>query len=262
MNWRNVILGCLPSRAVDRVRERERQARLHAGRVAFYRGLLAPGDLVFDVGANVGERVAAMLEAGCRVVAVEPQAACLERLRRLNARDGRLVIVPKACGAAPGSLVLRSGGGSDVLATLSEDYIHTVRESGRFAGHRWDRSERVEVCTLDALVAEHGMPRFIKIDVEGYEAQVLAGLSTAPEMLSFEYTPELAPGMLACVERCEELGLPEFNISFGESMTFARQSWVTAGRMRQIVDVLEGDRFLFGDIFARKAQELWAGHDA
>jgi FkbM family methyltransferase len=224
---------------------------MHERRVEFYRGFLSPGDLAFDVGANIGDRVAAMLDAGCRVVAVEPQAVCCARLRTIGAASGRLTIVPKACGAEEGELLLRSGGGTDVLATLSEDYIKTVGESGRFGEHRWDRAERVRVCTIDSLIAEHGLPRFIKIDVEGFEPQVLAGLSAAPEMLSFEYTPELAPAMRDCVDRCTRLGLSEFNLSFGESMVFARRDWIDARAIRQVIDILEGDRFLFGDIFAR-----------
>lgn len=252
MSWKSAIAGCLPSKIVDARRARERAARLHAGRVAFYRGFLAPGDLVFDIGANIGERVAAMLDAGCRVVAVEPQAVCCERLRRIGAGQRPLTIVPKACGAHEGELVLRSGGGTDVLASLSEDYIRTVGESGRFGAHRWDRAERVPVCTLDSLIAEHGVPRFIKIDVEGFEPQVLAGLSSAPELLSFEYTPELAPAMRECVARCVQLGLDEFNLSFGESMTFARREWISAEAIGSVIDILEGDRFLFGDIFSRR----------
>lgn len=254
MNWQHMLSGLVPSRLADLHRERRRQQRLHAERVAFYGKLVGRGDLVFDVGANIGERVAALLELGCRVVAVEPQAACIERLRRIKPGSGSLVIVAKACGAESGELLLRSGGDGDVLASLSEDYISTVSGSGRFATHRWDHEQRVEVTTLNALIAEHGAPTFIKIDVEGFESKVLAGLSSAPPVLSFEFTPELGASMRECIRRCTELGLREFNLSFGESMVFARPEWVGPERMLDIVGALEGDRWLFGDIFARRAE--------
>src|SRR6476469_5252478 len=58
------------------------EAEYHPKRVAFYRQLLAPGDVVFDVGANVGNRVQAFLETKARVIAVEPQPACVAVLRQ------------------------------------------------------------------------------------------------------------------------------------------------------------------------------------
>jgi FkbM family methyltransferase len=225
---------------------------MHALRVAFYQSFLSERDLVFDIGANVGERVAALLAAGCRVVAVEPQEECCALIRSLAANPGFLTVVPKACGAKAGTAELKSGGGTDVLATISEEYISTVAKSGRFGAHKWEATRTVPVCTAEDLVVKFGTPRFIKIDVEGFEVPVLEALSTAPQILSFEFTPEMTAAMLACIDHCERLGLSEFNISYGESMRFARAEWINAESMREIVRILGGDSSLFGDIFARR----------
>src|SRR5689334_4646326 len=45
-------------------------------RLRFYRQFVGPGDLVFDVGANVGHVTKVFLRAGARVVAIEPQSIC------------------------------------------------------------------------------------------------------------------------------------------------------------------------------------------
>jgi FkbM family methyltransferase len=248
----STIRKILPAGIVDHYRAMREKKRMHALRVAFYQSFLSEGDLVFDIGANVGERVAALLAAGCRVVAVEPQDKCCVLIRSLAANPGSLTVVPKACGAKAGTAELKSGGGTDVLATISEEYISTVAKSGRFGAHKWEATRTVPVCTAEDLVVEFGTPRFIKIDVEGFEVPVLEGLSTAPQILSFEFTPEMTAAMLACIDHCERLGLSEFNISYGESMRFARAEWVNANGMRDVVKILAGDSSLFGDIFARK----------
>ena len=247
----SIIRKLLPSGLVDHHRARREKSKMHVKRVAFYRSFLSKDDLVFDIGANIGERVAALLDVGCRVLAVEPQEECCALIRSIKTGSENLHIVPKACGAATGSAELKSGSGTDVLATISEEYISTVAKSGRFGAHSWEKTRTVPVCTADDLVREFGTPRFIKIDVEGFEVPVLQGLNTGPDILSFEFTPELPAAMADCVGHCERLGLEEFNISYGESMRFARSEWVSGNSMREMIRVLEGDSSLFGDIFAR-----------
>jgi len=250
--WKKLI----PSGLVDHFRaEREKRA-IHQRRTEFYKSFLAAGDLVFDIGANVGERVAALLDAGCRVVAVEPQARCCSMIRAIQARPGFLNVISKACGAGGGTARLKSAGGTDVLASLSEDYIRSVSDSGRFSDHRWDTEQTVDLCSADELIKEFGLPRFIKIDVEGYEEKVFEGLHRAPQILSFEFTPELAATMQRCIDHCERLGLTEFNISYGESMAFARREWIGAAQIRSIIEALAGDTQLFGDVFARVRTQI------
>jgi FkbM family methyltransferase len=225
----------------------------HRRRVEFYRQFAGRGTLCFDVGAHIGDRTQLFLDIPARVVAVEPQRVCQAALAaKYGARDD-FTLVRAALGAEPGeaAILVADDGDASVLATLSEEWIERVRSSGRFARFHWDRTEHVEVTTLDALIERHGLPAFCKVDVEGYEPAVLAGLSTAIPALSFEFTPERFDATEACTRRLEELGAYEFNYSLNESLVLAAERWLTAPELLETLAGYRADTVVFGDAYAR-----------
>ena len=119
---------------------------------------------------------------------------------------------------------------------------------------RWNRGIEVETTTLDLLIARFGVPAFIKIDVEGSESAVLAGLTQAAPALSFEYVPGALDQVQACIARLNALGTYRFNWSPGESYRFAASTWLNEGELLANVSAPEVQRRA-GDVYARLVGE-------
>lgn len=250
MNLDRIIHALTPPALTWRLGRSAREKRELVLFADFYRSFLSAGDLCFDVGANLGNRTRCFRHLGCDVIAVEPQTSCFQQLQRRFGNDGGTRLVHKALGREPGQATLHVSP-DHVLTSLSSAFIERTRASGRFEKSSWNRTETVEMTTLDQLIAEHGVPKFIKIDVEGFEAEVLSGLSQAVAALSIEWTPELPENTRACLQHLSVLGEYEFNLSWGESMRFSRPQWRGLQSMLAVIDEFEGENRLFGDIYAR-----------
>ena len=222
--------------------------RRQRARTAFYRRFVQPGDLAFDIGAHVGDRTELLRRAGARVVAVEPHPALSAKLLRTFGADPDVILVAEAVGAEPGEAELRwPGKGGLPVASMANEWIDRVRASGRFTVS-WDEHVTVPVTTLDALIERHGIPAFCKIDVEGYEERVLAGLSHSVAALSIEFTPEYLDATERSLERIAGLGEYRFGVSLGESFELSEQ-WTT--REQLLARLRELHPRSFGDVYAQ-----------
>ncbi len=196
-----------------------------------YARFVARGDLVFDIGSHVGDRVAAFRRLGARVVAVEPQPVLARMLRLLYFRDTAVTVVESAVGRETGAVMLKLNIDNPTVSTASEAFIAASHGAPGWEGQQWTRIVDVPVTTLDVLIACHGAPRFIKIDVEGYEAEVLAGLAAPVPALSFEFTTIQRDVASACIARCAAIGYRMFEASLGESLAFVHGRKLGAAEM-------------------------------
>jgi len=206
------------------------------------------GDLVFDVGAHVGDRIASFRRLGARVVAVEPQRPMVKALRLLYGRDRSVTIEPVAVGGQPGRARLLINADNPTVSSVSPAFVAAAEGAPGWETQRWSASAEVEVTTLDALIMRHGVPAFIKIDVEGFEAEALSGLSQAVRALSFEFTTIQRDVGLACIEQCAAMGYTRFNSALGESQTMVGE-WVGAGQIARWLRALP-QAANSGDIYA------------
>lgn len=189
----------------------------------FYRSFLNKGDLAFDVGAHVGTRARAMRAVGARVVALEPQALFSRFLRLTLPKDIRLVEAAAGGAESLGQMAVSSR--HPTVSSLKTDFVQDASVAPGFEHVRWDSVQQVHVTTLDRLIKDEGLPRYIKIDVEGYELEVLSGLSQPVDYVSVEYLPGLPDLTMSVIDRLLELGPYQFNPVRGEEGAFLWDQW-------------------------------------
>lgn len=219
-----------------------------AARLLFYGQFFGKGSRVFDVGANNGNRSKIFHKLGANVIAFEPQSRCADYLEHVFRNKKDFHLERMALGAEKGTAEIHISN-ADTLSSMSQEWITSMKENGRFSDYQWNAVETIQVDTLDSLIEKYGAPDFIKIDVEGFEEQVLAGLSKPVKALSFEFVPEVMESIKRCIAKLESMGSWEYRISLGETMEFSDHGWSSA---EEIIDVIgavpEND---FGDVYAR-----------
>ena len=212
----------------------------------FYSQFISHDALCFDVGANIGNRVKIFLKLRANVIAIEPQNDCVNILRTGYGNNKQLTIVQKALGESAGAAEIMISN-SNSISSLSPEWVESVRKSGRFSEYSWDMKQTVPVTTLDSLIKHYGLPSFIKIDVEGFEYQVIKGLSQPVKSLSLEFTPEFIESTFKCIDHLQRLGDIQLNYSMGETMRLVLAEWVTPQEMINILSDLRD----VGDLYVR-----------
>lgn len=211
------------------------QSRHFKRECALYAPLISRGQLCFDVGANYGAKSEVFTALGARVVAFEPQPDCC---RELHDRNPNAITVCAAVGSTPGIATLyvdRHRTGSSVVKGWREVVEDTIT---------------VPMTTLDAEIKRHGLPAFCKIDVEGFDLEVLKGLTRPLPALSFEFHAHRIPDALACLEYLSNLASWRGNIVGAEATQLAFARWLTLDDIRREFadDRMRSPSFAWGDV--------------
>lgn len=222
-----------------------------------YAMFLLKGDLYFDIGSNYGQKIEPIVGKGYQIIAVEPQVECCRYLENIYGHE---------------TIVLECGVGENEedrgfykssahpLASFSVPWMEAVKKSDRFNGQTWEWAGTKKMITLNQMIDKFGLPALIKIDVEGYEAQVLHGLSVPVNALIFEYTvPEKMDALMDCLRLIQEIYEGEditFNYMSGDDIQWVSARWLGFDEM---VEEINTSRFIqssAGDIYLRKSRLL------
>lgn len=214
----------------------------------FYKNLLPKNATVFDIGAHVGSRARTMRKAGAKVVALEPQQPFADFLRKTLPSE--IVFIEAAAGEKESEVEMSVSTKHPTVSSLKADFISSASSKPGFEKVRWDRTQLVKVVTLDGLIQSHGTPNYIKIDVEGFELEVLKGLSQPIEMISCEVLPGFPELSIEVLYRISELGKYEFNLVVGEGAKFLWSDWKNQKAVRDWIEN-QSPKTKPADLFAR-----------
>lgn len=166
-------------------------------------------DLVFDLGMNDGEDTAYYLRKGYRVVAVEANPA-LCRLAEATftdaLRQGRLALVPAA--------ISDDEGPNQFFVNTTNPHWSSLDRGWACKAHTEVQAVAVPGVRLDRLFDTHGVPHYLKIDIEGADLLALRQLGAARERpayvsvedcgFGFEYLEQLAALGYRCFQLADQ----------------------------------------------------------
>jgi FkbM family methyltransferase len=223
-------------------------------RLKFYRCFIKPNDLVFDVGANMGNRTKIFLKLNAKVVALEPQKMCAKFLESAFKNEKNFTLIRKALGAQNGEAEMFIAN-EHTISTLSKHWVTATKKSGRFRKNTWNKRQLVEITTLDNMIKQFGIPSFIKIDVEGYEYEVLSGISIPIDYMSIEFAAENIKNTYKCIEYMNSLSDVLFQIVKGEDTIFYLPEWISGEELKsRLSDIINQDSLAWGDIYIKKSR--------
>jgi FkbM family methyltransferase len=213
--------------------------------VTFHRKLFRSSGLsprlIFDVGANCGEKTAVYRELDASVVAVEPTPELVEHLRERYPANSGVVVVHCAGSSSPGTATLwrvqKFGGAMNTINPKNREIL-AAGTNTRTPDHlapEFGEAVSVETKTLDMLVKEFGKPAYIKIDAEGHDKEIIEGLSAPVPMLSFEAAlPEFVEESCQAVDHLVSLD-PTAKFQAREAGDFILPQWVSSEEIKRVL---------------------------
>ncbi len=217
--------------------------------INLYKDIVKPGMLVYDIGANQGHYTAAFLKLGAKVISVEPQKNCFKILKLRFGNNPNVQLINCALDGEAGEKSIHVSN-MNTISSMAEDWIEAVKESNRFPGAEWSKTEIIKTTTLQSLIDKYGKPDYVKIDVEGYELNVLKGLHSKVPLISLEYTGEVLQNTFQCLDYLKTLGEIRVFIEQGGGSYANQNDWIKADEAVKLLSAAD-KKSLNSDLYVK-----------
>lgn len=173
--------------------------------------------ILLDVGANVGLYTDANFDKFDTFILVEANPALAEKLKNKYKNKPNCHIVSGIVSNKEKETFYIAN--VDTISTADIEWVEKSRFSNTTV-FRWHPIEGIPTITLDNIISTYGEPSLLKIDVEGYEYNVLLSLTKKIPMLCFEWSEEKKEELLLTLEHLQKLGFTKYYIQYKDEYTF------------------------------------------
>jgi len=205
--------------------------------------------IIIDIGANVGNFTKEWLTKSphSQYVCVEANVELIPILDGMFYGNKNVTILNNLVSDKDDELVDFWINKNHTISSASKDWIN----NSRFKGTDYYKKTQVKTITLDTIIELYGNPNLIKIDVEGYELEVLKGLTKAQSVIMFEWVEENFSRCIDCIKYLMSIGYNSFSYTIKENYSEIQTNYCPFNEMDIFKKINLIGNSNWGNIYAR-----------